>query len=509
MTTKVSRTFVNWSENLINENATIYYPIHDEDIISIIEESKRKGAIVRVVGSGHSMSPLVADSKERVNLISLRDYQLSPENVTIDTERLTVTVNAGWTLGRLYDHLNPHSYFLETQPASTAFTLGGLVAAPVHGGRLGASFVGDGVLAITFINFQGERITKTYLDQDFEDYRINLGIYGVVISVTLKLQKIEFLKLRTQVYRNVFLDSGKVNRDVVGDKFISLIRACYSSEVKYHHGFLDFHNNQLLTIDWEATNEKGPIYLDTPEENEVNKIGLIEAFHKYLFPNYRENENYLKILGKIFTTGIVLSTKKNSLEDHDMFWVSLGTRVFYLSYLIPVHFEEESDIFLDRLCHALEVVREQVTISLRRRKKFNIDFPLDIRFVCSSSLASASPIASSKKTVYMAVDLMCSAVNLDLNSTPSRNPLDWLLPSRRERRKRNEDFREFFSSVEQQWIRQGAVPHYAKMFGLNVSSGIPFDLNYVRSILPEETKRRLRAKGHPLFMNTFINQMLS
>ncbi len=136
MTTKVSRGFVNWSENIINENATIYYPTHDEDIISIIEESKRRGAIVRVVGSGHSMSPLVADSKEKVNLISLRDYQLSPENLMIDSERLTVTVNAGWTLGRLYDHLNCHSYFLETQPASTAFTLGGLVAAPVHGGRL-------------------------------------------------------------------------------------------------------------------------------------------------------------------------------------------------------------------------------------------------------------------------------------------------------------------------------------------------------------------------------------
>lgn len=495
-------SFTNWPENIQNNNVDIHYPINDTEIINVLNQARDNNKIVRVVGSSHSTSPVVSDSTEKLTLISLRHYQLTPENATINHQNMTVTVNAGWTLGKLYDVLNPHRYFLQTQPASSAFTVGGVVSLPIHGCRLGASFISDSITQITLIDMDGKYVTKTDQDDDFNTYRINLGIFGVIINVTFKLNHIKNIKTQVKIYDHVFLENAKINRDIMSNKLHTIITSCYETKIKYNHSFLDLHNNQWLSIDWEPTDEASLIYIDTPEKEEVTKENFFEDIHQYVLPNYREDKLYLKLLGKIIMGSIYGFIQKNSFEDHDMFWVGTGTRVFFLSYLIPIHTEGE-EINLDNLYSALEVIMKQVN----HAKRFNIDFPIDIRFVCSSNLSLASPIRSEKKNVYMALDLTCSGANLDLSAHVNKcKILDCIF--KMDFKGLNKDFRKYYYEVQETWKKLGGIPHYAKLFGFDSPTGNPFEPSQINNILNPKVKAILREKSQPLFVNKFILQLI-
>ena len=496
-------SFTNWPENIHNDNVIIHYPTNDDEIINILNQARDNNKIIRVVGSSHSTSPAVSNSKEKLSLISLSQYQLMPENLTIDHKELTVRVNAGWTLGKLYDQLNVYRYFLETQPASSAFTVGGVISMPIHGSRLGASYISDTITEITFIDMSGKRITKTILDNDFNTYRINLGLFGVVISVTFKVNHIKNIKTKVKLYSDVFLANGKFNRDIMSDKLNEIIKDCYGTKIRYNHSFLDMHNNKWLSTDWKPTDQEPGIYIDTKEQEEVTKEKAFEGFHRYIVPHYRENKTYLKLLGATMLGSIYGFIKKNTFEDHDMFWVSTGTRVFFLSYLIPIHTEGD-EINLDNLCSALEVIMEHVNTA----NKFNIDFPIDIRFVCSSNLSLASPIRNQKKTVYMALDLTCAAANLDLSANVKTCKLfDCMFGM--DFKGLNKDFRRYYYEIQEAWKQLGGVPHYAKLFGFSSATGNPFEPAQISNILGPDVKDILRKQAQPLFMNKFVEQLLS
>src|SRR5690554_1051958 len=97
--------FINWCENIINHNVDIFYPKNDQEIKNIIEKAHYNSKKIRVTAQRHSQSPVVCNSDEELYLIDLKKYKLEPKNFSIKKSKkgIRVTVNAGWTLGHLYD----------------------------------------------------------------------------------------------------------------------------------------------------------------------------------------------------------------------------------------------------------------------------------------------------------------------------------------------------------------------------------------------------------------------
>ena len=93
--------FTNWSENIKNPNAKIFYPSSDAEIIDLINKAKIDKQKLRVVGSAHSQCPIVCDYNEKITLLSLRDYCMVPVDIIFDHDKLTVTVNPGVPDGNL------------------------------------------------------------------------------------------------------------------------------------------------------------------------------------------------------------------------------------------------------------------------------------------------------------------------------------------------------------------------------------------------------------------------
>jgi hypothetical protein len=514
--------FTNWSANIYNESE-IHYPVNDDDIIKMIVKALKNNKIIRVVGSAHSISPVVCSSDEsKIYLISLKKYMLGcgtpKEQIMIDHDNMTVKVNAGFVLGQLYDQLDEHSYFLETQPASPAFTIGGVVNMPVHGGRLGASLMADTITELILIDMYGKKIIKSDADPDFDLYRLSLGVAGIVISVTFRIRKFNDIKCQITTYQNVF-NNGMINNNLVDDFFKDMIMKCLLNdhdEVHYSHSFLDFHNNKLLAVNWVSSDIKPIINVDIDNAEKICTLPT-DIIHQVFLSDYRENSNYLKILGKIIRLGVEGSVMKNHLEDNNMLWVTTGTRVYFMSYFIPVHIEGQ-DFDLTNLHKALEIVKNQIDISVKNKKKFNVDFPMDIRFVVSNNKSRASPIyqlTNSNKIVYIAIDLTSGPSDIELASKKIAKSDIQL----------NNDFRLFYSSIENQWKKIGGVAHYSKMFGFkDASSGTnltekmrseeqftgsdPFDKSCLQLVFDPLLKVQLKSISQPLFVNEFVKYLI-
>jgi hypothetical protein len=499
-------TFVNWSENIKNTNVSISYPQNDNEIIDLINKASTEGKIIRVVGSSHSMSPVICSSDEsNLLLVSLRDYHLNPEqgrdgDISIDHQNMIVTVNSGLRIADLYDQLTKFSYFLETQPASSAFTIGGIINMPVHGGRLGASLVADTIVGLTLIDMSGQKVVKTETDSDFDLYRVSLGLFGIITSVTFKIQKMENIKCSIKNYENIFT-KNKVQSPKLDDFFKNLISDSLNSDPShphYNHSFLDFQNSKLLSFDWVPVEKGKGFHLDLPDTEKIKKLPADLLQHIFL-ANYREHPSYLRMVGKLVRLGAEASVETKAHEDNDMLWVSLGTRVYFMSYFIPVHTEGDP-VDLSQLYKAFEIVKKQVTVSKKDKKKYNVDFPMDIRFVVSNNKSVASPLHndSSKRVVYMAIDLTTGPSDLELlwDNVPDKSqPL-------------NKDFREFYASVEQQWKTLGGRPHYSKMFGFGGNVTDPFNPVDLAAVFDPSVKTQLKAKAQPLFVNDFVHKLI-
>lgn len=454
--------FENWSSNLKNP-APILYPTSDQDLRELLHQAERLSQIVRVVGSAHSQSPAVCDNAERdCMLVSLRDYHAEPEDITIRHDLREVTVNAGWTIASLYDHLSPHRYFLDTQTTSSVFTIGGIVSMPVHGARLGAGFIADGLRALKVMRSDGSIWQLDNRDANFDVWRLSLGAMGIVLTATFSLNYYPSVAHETRCVDNVFM-SGRVQTELLAEIYESVWSDASNSAdndvVRYHHTFLDLHNNRILALDWRPKPTRS-WQLDLPEAQTISTVHI---------PGPRQHPLMLRLMGLITTGVIVAGVKINSSLDQDMFWLSIAEKLRFMSYFIPLP-------TIGAFYQALEVIRHVADTS----PDFVIDYPVDVRFV-TKSRAVASPIGQSDSRVYVAIEIACST---DI-----------------------EGWHDFFQRVEQGWRRLGGKPHYAKLFGL-AGADTSFDAEAVAACLTPEAKQRLRPLVEARFMNRFVRDLL-
>ena len=492
--------FTNWAENIKNKKNKIKYPLDNEDIQKIIKKAKKRGFNVRVMGSTHTTSPLVCDNNEtNLYLISLSKYILTPLDFQLNKEESSVEVNAGWTLGQLYDQLIMDNYFIPTQPDIPVFTIGGVIAASIHGSRLGYGLLNDSLLALKFINSDGVIVTKSEEDADFGLYRMNLGIFGVVISAKFKIEK-RHMEAKVTNFFNIFNKENKIKKYMLDEFFKNIIQKSMNPDLAFpdfNHSFIDFHNNTLIAIDWKNGLNDTVTIDNYPEVRKVYKIKILELLFKTILKNYRKCNFLLKTLGKATRHQILFNIEKNFQEDKDMFWIEYGVNTIFMSYFVPIYEEGDGEINLERLYKAIEIIYNEVNNFKKKKKYFNLDFPTDIRFVVSSPNSLLSPLYSpDKKRVFVSIEILCMGNNLKLDSSNVN----------KYNKKINKDFRKFFYAVEQKWKEMGGFPHLTKIYGF-AQGGDPFDKEVLKGIYDEETKKLVREKADKLFLNNFLRNL--
>ena len=182
----------NWSGAVSCRPESYYEPMTEAELRRIVAHHADERTI-RVVGSGHSFSPVVPTDDV---LLSLGSYT----GVTaIDRERRQATVRAGTRLDDLNAELAGHDLALSNMGDVDRQTISGALATGTHGTGIDLGILATQVVELRLITAEGEVVTLSPTDGDvFRAARLSLGALGVVSEVTLQLDSAYKLRERTR-----------------------------------------------------------------------------------------------------------------------------------------------------------------------------------------------------------------------------------------------------------------------------------------------------------------------
>jgi FAD/FMN-containing dehydrogenase len=159
--------------------SSISYPSNRKEAVGEIIDSQ----VVTPRGNGRSYGDAALGSK----LLASTGLDEIGE---IDTVKGEVTCQSGVLLSDLLDYLIPQGYFLPVVPGTKYITIGGAVAADVHGkNHFMAGSISRHVTAFTLITDTGAEIKCTASENETTFYSTfgGMGLTGFIVNVTLSL----------------------------------------------------------------------------------------------------------------------------------------------------------------------------------------------------------------------------------------------------------------------------------------------------------------------------------
>jgi FAD-linked oxidoreductase len=172
-------TWRNWSGSVRSTPTDIATPKSEPELAAIIARARK----VRVVGAGHSFTPLCDTDGTLVSLSELRDTlgQVAANN--------TVWAPAGWSLKRLTQALWDKGYSLPNQGDINLQSLAGAISTGTHGtGKdlpcLSAIAHGFRLMLADGSILECDRATNPDL---FEAQRVSLGLLGILLRIRISV----------------------------------------------------------------------------------------------------------------------------------------------------------------------------------------------------------------------------------------------------------------------------------------------------------------------------------
>ncbi|HEV7196801.1 MAG TPA: FAD-binding oxidoreductase, partial [Pedococcus sp.] len=180
--------------------ARVAAPADAADAARLIAEGGPRGVIVR--GLGRSYGDAAQNAGGLVLRLGALD-QISP----VDPVTGLVTCGAGVSLDQLIREVLPRGWFVPVTPGTRQVSLGGALAADVHGknhhrdGSISAH-----VASLTLLDGRGALRTLTPSDDLFWAVPGGMGLAGVVVEVTLRLIRVESGGMVVDTTRTTSLD---------------------------------------------------------------------------------------------------------------------------------------------------------------------------------------------------------------------------------------------------------------------------------------------------------------
>lgn len=159
-------------------------PESEEEVVEVLQNAAKTNRKVRVVGAGHSSSPLVRTSDI---LLSLERFK-GVEDPDLDSCRATVL--AGMTVKEAGRELHRYGLAMHNTGDVDVQTLAGAIGTGTHGTGVGLKNLSSMLAGVRMVTGTGE-ILKASIDDEKELFRalqLALGTCGIFLKMRLQLE---------------------------------------------------------------------------------------------------------------------------------------------------------------------------------------------------------------------------------------------------------------------------------------------------------------------------------
>ena len=233
----------NWAGNLEYGTERLYAARSIEQVRQFVKEHSR----LKVLGTRHCFNS-IADSTDR--FLSLQSLD---QEIAVDRQASTVTVEAGIRYGQLCPHLDKQGFALHNLASLPHISIAGACSTGTHGSGVGNGNLSTAVTELELVLASGELVTLSrQRDEDtFRGAVVGLGALGVITKVSLAMQP--RYTMRQYVYENLPLNQLK-------DHFDAIASGAYSVSL-----FTDWQNRRINEVWLKSRVEEGtPV--EAPEE---------------------------------------------------------------------------------------------------------------------------------------------------------------------------------------------------------------------------------------------------
>ncbi len=332
----------NWSGTVACPDTPVATPASAAELADTLRDAARDGRPVRMVGGGHSFSPVVATDGIIVSLDRLQGV------VDLDAGSRIARVRAGTRLWAVGDALAARGLAMENLGDINVQSIAGATSTGTHGTGIAFGNIATQIAALKFLCADGSEIAASATENPalFEGGRIALGSLGVLTEISLRL--VPSFRLR--------LERGKMDLDDC---------LAQADDLVARHRNFEFywlpHTDAVLTKAWNLT------------EAPVDEQG----FGRWVSDVLLENKAFgvLCDLGKAVPSlcpaisrfcAALLSRSEQVDASHSMLSTVREVRFNEMEWSLPA-------------AHGADALRE--IRALIARREFPLMFPLEYRWV--------------------------------------------------------------------------------------------------------------------------------
>lgn len=169
----------NWAGNVRFRAAGFHRPATIPELQHLVSRSSR----VRVLGTGHSFSPLADTTGELVSLAGL------PTTIDIDTAAPAVRVGAATSHAELGAVLDRHGLAIANLGSLTQISVAGATVTATHGSGSRQGNLATLVTAVDVVTAGGDLVSLSRAEhgERFDGMVVTLGLLGAMTTLTLNL----------------------------------------------------------------------------------------------------------------------------------------------------------------------------------------------------------------------------------------------------------------------------------------------------------------------------------
>ena len=337
----------NWLGNVQFDPAAIQTIETEEQIAEVIQKAIQQKQPIRVMGSGHSFSPLIATSGILMNLEGLTGV------IELNPIKKEATVWGGTHLHQLGDQLYQRGFAMENLGDIDLQTIAGAVSTGTHGTGLRFGSISTQVRGLELWNGVGERIEiNADKNADLLDAaRVSLGALGVLSRVKLKVESRYVLEMKQTKESLPSILSG------------------LSGDLKNERNFEFF---------WFPHTETALVKRSRRSQHPPLKPGLGQKFNDVVLENYALGAlsglcRWVPAIAPQISAFCAVAAGDNYRRDwsHRVFATERSVKFIEMEYAVP----------MQKFATVVDEIQSEI-----RRGKHRVHFPIECRFVQGDSV---------------------------------------------------------------------------------------------------------------------------